>query len=153
MGTQWSEIWCQNLWLIYADSMSRSQFKAMGFALKLCFCSISPKPFEIFSINFGQMLISVKRCTEHMPQLPSLKVKVALQGHGIYPWISSLLPSKHAYMGPVWATHMGSATGLCMGPIWVSPYAVHEFHVRSISPEYFERFSWPWSVTLMILMV
>ena len=23
----------------------------------------------------------------------------------------------------VWATHMGSATGFCMGPIWVSPYA------------------------------
>ena len=33
------------------------------------------------------------------------------------------IPSKHAYMGPVWATHMGSATGLGMGPIWVSPYA------------------------------
>ena len=34
-----------------------------------------------------------------------------------------LLPSKHAYMGPIWATHMGSATGFGMGPIWVSPYA------------------------------
>ena len=26
-------------------------------------------------------------------------------------------------MGPIWATHMGSATGFGMGPIWVSPYA------------------------------
>ena len=34
-----------------------------------------------------------------------------------------LLPSKHAYMGPIWATHMGSATGFGIGPIWVSPYA------------------------------
>ena len=25
-------------------------------------------------------------------------------------------------MGPIWATHMGSATGFGMGPIWVSPY-------------------------------
>ena len=26
-------------------------------------------------------------------------------------------PSKHAYMGPIWATHIGSATGFRMGPI------------------------------------
>ena len=32
-------------------------------------------------------------------------------------------PSKHAYMGPIWATHMGSVNGFSMGPIWVSPYA------------------------------
>ena len=36
-----------------------------------------------------------------------------------------LLPSKHAYMGPIWATHMGSATGFHMDPTWVySPYVV-----------------------------
>ena len=28
-----------------------------------------------------------------------------------------LIPSKHAYMGPIWASNMGSATGLRMGPI------------------------------------
>ena len=32
-------------------------------------------------------------------------------------------PSIHAYMVPIWATHMGSATGFGMGPIWDSPYA------------------------------
>ena len=47
------------------------------------------------------------------------------------PSLKQVLPSKHAYMGPIWATHMGypygthmgSATGFGMGPIWVSPYA------------------------------
>ena len=38
-------------------------------------------------------------------------------------WQVNVIPSKHAYMGPIWATHMGSATGFGMGPIWVSPYA------------------------------
>ena len=37
--------------------------------------------------------------------------------------IHTIIPSKHAYMGPIWATHMGSATGFRMGPIWVSSYA------------------------------
>ena len=32
-----------------------------------------------------------------------------------------LIPSKCAYMSPIWASNMGSATGLCMGPIWVIP--------------------------------
>ena len=28
-----------------------------------------------------------------------------------------------SHMGYPYWTHMGSATGFCMGPIWVSPYA------------------------------
>ena len=36
---------------------------------------------------------------------------------------TGLTPSKHAYMGPIWAAHMGSATGFRMGPILVIPYA------------------------------
>ena len=43
-------------------------------------------------------------------------------GYGLHLHLH-LYPSKHAYMGPIWATHMGSATGFGMGPIWVSPYA------------------------------
>ena len=37
--------------------------------------SISPEPFERFSLNFTQMFLSVRRCAEHMTQLPRIKVK------------------------------------------------------------------------------
>ena len=46
--------------------------------------SISPEPFGRFSLNFTQMFLSVIRCTEFMTRLHRLKVKVTLQGHGIY---------------------------------------------------------------------
>ena len=36
----------------------------MGFTPKFCIRSISPEPFEKFSLNFGQMFISVRRCAE-----------------------------------------------------------------------------------------
>ena len=45
--------------------------------------SIFPKSFERFSLNFTQMFLSIRRCAEHMTQLPRLKVKVT--GQGIYP--------------------------------------------------------------------
>ena len=51
-------------------------------------CSISPEPFEHFSLNFIRIFLSVRWCAEPMTQLRRLKVKVTLQGHGIYPWIS-----------------------------------------------------------------
>ena len=38
-------------------------------------CSISPASFERFSLNFTQMFLSVRRCAEHITQLPRLKVK------------------------------------------------------------------------------
>ena len=50
--------------------------------------SISPEPFERFSLNFTKMFLSVRRCAEPMTQLRRLNVKVTLQGHGIYPLIS-----------------------------------------------------------------
>ena len=77
----------QNPWLSYPDSRSSSHFKIMGFALEFCVCSISPEPFEQFSLKFTQMFLSVRRCAESLTQLCRLKVKVTIQGHGIYPWI------------------------------------------------------------------
>ena len=47
--------------------------------------SISHEPFERFSLNFTQMFLSARRCTEHMTQLLSLEVHVKVQGNGIYP--------------------------------------------------------------------
>ena len=38
--------------------------------------SIFLESFERFSLNFTQMFLSVRRCAEHMTQLPRLKVKV-----------------------------------------------------------------------------
>ena len=54
-------------------------------------CSISLEHFERFSLIYTQMFLSVSWCSEPMTQLRRLKVKVTLQGHGIYPRI--LCPS------------------------------------------------------------
>ena len=42
-----------------------------------------PEPSERFSLNFTQMLLSVRQCAEHMTKLPRLKVTG--QGQRIYP--------------------------------------------------------------------
>ena len=51
----------------------------------ICVCSISPDPFERFSLNFTKMFLSLRRCkepmTRPMTQLRKLKVKVTHQGH------------------------------------------------------------------------
>ena len=52
------------------------------------FLSISPEPFEKFSLNFGQIFTSMSRCAEPISQPCQLKVKVTGQGHGFEPWIS-----------------------------------------------------------------
>ena len=41
----------------------------------ICVRSISPESFERFSLKFTQIFLSVRRCAEHMTQLPRLKVK------------------------------------------------------------------------------
>ena len=43
--------------------------------------SLSPKPFERFSLNFTQMFLSVRLLAEHITQLSRPKVT----GQGIYP--------------------------------------------------------------------
>ena len=53
----------------------------------VCVHSISLESLEQFSLNFTQMFLSVRRCAEPRTQLRKLKVKVTLQGYGIYPWI------------------------------------------------------------------
>ena len=55
----------------------------MGFTLEFHVRWLSPEPLHQFSINFTQMFLSVRRCAEPMTQLPRLKVKVTVQGHGI----------------------------------------------------------------------
>ena len=55
-----------NSWLIYIDSRSRSKYKVMGFTLEFGFHSISLGPFERSSLNFTQMLISVRQRAEPM---------------------------------------------------------------------------------------
>ena len=45
--------------------------------------SISPEPFERFSLNFTQLFLLVRWCAEHMTQLPRLNVTG--QGQGFCP--------------------------------------------------------------------
>ena len=52
-------------------------------------CSISPEPFDLFSYYFTHMYLLVRRCAEHIIELPRLKVTG--QGQWIYPQISCLL--------------------------------------------------------------
>ena len=80
----WDDV--QSSWLNYPDSRSKSHFKVMGFTLEFGVRSISPQPFERFSLKFTQMFSSVRLCAESMTQLPRRKVKVTLKGHRIYPW-------------------------------------------------------------------
>ena len=58
-----------------------------GFSLEFRVHSISPEPFEWFSLNFTKMFFSVRPYAESMTGLRRLKVKVTLQGHVIYPSI------------------------------------------------------------------
>ena len=53
----------------------------MEFTLEFRVRSISPEPFERFSLYFTQMFLSVRLCAEPMVWLFGLKVKVLIQGH------------------------------------------------------------------------
>ena len=57
-------------------------------ALEFRVCSISAIPLEGFSLNFGHMFASVRRCAELITQPCRHKVKVTVQGHRFEPWIS-----------------------------------------------------------------
>ena len=63
-----------------ATQDSRSQFKVMEESREFRVRPISLR-LEGFSLNFGQMLISVRRCAEPMDQLCRLNVK--MNGHGV----------------------------------------------------------------------
>ena len=59
----------------------KSHFKVMGFTIEFRVCSISPDPFERFSLNLAQMFLSVRRCAEPKTRTPRLLFKVTVQGH------------------------------------------------------------------------
>ena len=59
--------------------------QGIEFTLEFRVRSISPEPFGRISLNFTQMFLLLRRCAEHMTQLPRLKVKVTGQGHVILP--------------------------------------------------------------------
>ena len=67
--------------------LTRSQLKVTGLSLEFCVRSISPLPLGGFSLNFGQMFISVGLCAEPITQPCWLKVKVTIEGHQFEPWI------------------------------------------------------------------
>ena len=46
----------------------RSQFKVTDLSLEFCVSSVSPLPLGGFSLNFGQMVISVGQCAEPITQ-------------------------------------------------------------------------------------
>ena len=53
----------------------------------------------------------------------------------------SVVPSKHAYMGPIWGTHMGPLWGTHMGPLWGvqpgsawDPYGLAHMRVAQMGP-------------------
>ena len=72
--------------------LPKHRSRSRDLLLNFCVCSISPEPFGRFSLNFIQMFLSVRRCTE--PMTPQHRLKVTLQSHGIYPSIrvSSISP-------------------------------------------------------------
>ena len=61
-----------------------SRFKVKGFTLEVRACSISPEPFERFSLNFTQMFFSVSWRAEPMTQLCKLS-----QDHTSNSWDSA----------------------------------------------------------------
>ena len=61
--------------------------KVIGFSFEFRVRSISPIPLEGFSLNFGHMFASVRRCAEPITQPCRHKVKVTVQGHRFEPWI------------------------------------------------------------------
>ena len=57
----------------------------MGLSLEFRVRSISPIPLEGFSLNFGHMFASVRRCVELITQPRRYKVKITVQGHRFEP--------------------------------------------------------------------
>ena len=56
----------------------------IGFTLQILVRSLFAGLFEHFSLNFTKMFVSGRMYAETLNQLCLLKVKVTLQGHGIY---------------------------------------------------------------------
>ena len=68
-------------------------------------CFISAESFEIFSLNFVQMFIPVRRCVEPMTQLCRLNVKVTFQCL----WIITRIPCP---------LHISFTPGMILITVW-----------------------------------
>ena len=124
-------------------------------ALELRVLSISPEPFGRFSLNFTQMFLSVRRCAEHMIQLPRLKVTG--QGHVIYLSIRvrSISPEFFERLSlsftQIFLSGRRCAEQMTQLPrLNVTGFTL-EYRVRPISLEPFGRF--PLNFTQMFLLV
>ena len=62
----------------HMSQLPRLKVKVKGFTLEILVRSISPERFRRFSLNFTQMLFSVRRRAEPMTQLCRLKVIVMI---------------------------------------------------------------------------
>ena len=62
---------------------SQDHKKVMGYSLELPVSSIFHMPLKGFSLNFGQMFISVRRCAEPMTQVCRFEVKVIKKVMGL----------------------------------------------------------------------
>ena len=72
---------------------------------------ISPEPFDWFSWCFTHMFLLVRRCAEHMTQLPRLKVTG--QGQRIYLWISC--PFQLRRFSPKYSSDWDNVQNLWLG--------------------------------------
>ena len=111
----------------------------------VCVRSISPEPFQRFSLNFTKIFLSVRRFAESISRLH--RNKVTLQGHGINPSGSCSLISAESFeqlllnftlMFVSVRCHAESLTQLCRLEVTLQLMGyILEFRVRSISPEPF----------------
>ena len=110
-------------------------------------------PLEGFSLNFGHMFASVRRCAKLITQPCPHKVKVTVQGHRFEPWISCQLCISWTLWKifiKLWSnvrlsesmcrTHVNHANSRSRSQVKVI-YLSLEFRVRSISPVPLEGFS------------
>ena len=118
----------------------------MGLSLEFRVRSISPIPLEGFSLNFGHMFASVRRCAELITQPCQHKVKITVQGHRFEPWISCPLCISYTsgriffklWLNVHLSETMCKINNSTMPTRSRSQFKVMglslEFHVRSVSP-------------------
>ena len=106
-----------------------------------------------FSLNFGHMFASVRRCAELISQPCRLKVKVTVKGHEFEPWILCSLHiswtlwkifikfGSNVHLSEMMCrTHNNSADLRSRSQFKVTGLSL-EFHVHSVSPIPVEGFS------------
>ena len=118
--------------------------------------SISPESFERLSLNFTQMILSVRRCAEHMTQLSyDSRSQVRVKGFTLEFRVCSISPEPFRRISLHFiqmfltvtrcAEHMALLHRLKVEVILQSHGMYPSIRVRSISPTPFERFSFNFS--------